>query len=113
MNGIHPSPGLWQEARAPDGRVYYYNTATKATQWVKPVDLMTPLEVRLHLIPPFVQTTNLPQRAIAQQPWREFTTPEGRKYWNHSETKQSVWEMPEAYKTATAVNEIPSKPIAQ
>lgn len=48
MNGIAavagPS-GLWQEARNADGRVYYYNTHTKATQWTKPIELMTPAEV--------------------------------------------------------------------
>ena len=41
---VHPA--LWQEARNADGRVYYYNTITKITQWDKPVELMTPVEVR-------------------------------------------------------------------
>jgi hypothetical protein len=46
MNGLPPTPGgLWQEARAGDGRVYYYNTVTKATQWTKPEEMMTPQEV--------------------------------------------------------------------
>jgi hypothetical protein len=48
MNGINghaPAPPLWQEACNADGRVYYYNTITKATQWTKPEDLMTPAEV--------------------------------------------------------------------
>lgn len=48
MNGIAVvagPPGLWQEARNADGRVYYYNTQTKATQWTKPIELMTPAEV--------------------------------------------------------------------
>lgn len=48
MNGISghgPAPVLWQEARNADGRVYYYNTITKATQWTKPEDLMSPAEV--------------------------------------------------------------------
>jgi len=48
MNGINGHagpPGLWQEARNADGRVYYYNTITKATQWNKPEDLMTLAEV--------------------------------------------------------------------
>lgn len=44
-----PSPGLppaiWQEHRTPDNRTYYYNVATKATQWTKPEDMMTPAEV--------------------------------------------------------------------
>lgn len=45
MNGQVPAPGLWQEARNADGRVYYYNTVTKVTQWDKPLELMTPVEV--------------------------------------------------------------------
>jgi len=49
MNGIPAPPGLWQEARNAEGRVYYYNTITKATQWTKPEDLMTPAEVRTPL----------------------------------------------------------------
>jgi pre-mRNA-processing factor 40 len=46
MNGHSAPPSLWQKARNADGRVYYYNTVTKATQWTKPEDLMTPAEVR-------------------------------------------------------------------
>ena len=45
MNGHVPMSALWQEARNPEGRVYYYNTITKATQWTKPEELMTPAEV--------------------------------------------------------------------
>lgn len=51
MNGINgmglhpPAVPLWQEARNTEGRVYYYNTITKATQWTKPEELMTPVEV--------------------------------------------------------------------
>lgn len=51
MNGMSapyappPSGGAWQEHRTPDGRIYYYNTLTKVTQWTKPEELMTPAEV--------------------------------------------------------------------
>ena len=48
MNGINGAgghPALWSEARNADGRVYYYNTQTKATQWMKPQELMSPAEV--------------------------------------------------------------------
>ena len=52
---------------------------------------------------------NIKQRALANQPWKEYTTPEGRKYWANAETKQSVWEMPEAYKSALAQEPPPAK----
>jgi hypothetical protein len=45
MNPNGPSAALWQEARNTDGRVYYYNVQTKATQWTKPQELMTAVEV--------------------------------------------------------------------
>lgn len=45
INGHAVAPVLWSEARNAEGRVYYYNTITKATQWTKPEELMTPAEV--------------------------------------------------------------------
>jgi len=36
---------VWQEFRHNDGRLYYYNSVTKATQWTKPSELMSPTEV--------------------------------------------------------------------
>ena len=45
MNGSAGAPPVWQEARNADGRIYYYNVQTKATQWAKPIELMTPVEV--------------------------------------------------------------------
>lgn len=40
----------WQEARNAEGRVYYYDLQTKATQWNKPQELMTPVEVRVKFL---------------------------------------------------------------
>ena len=45
MNGVPAQAGLWQEARNAEGRVYYYNVQTKATQWTKPFELMDATEV--------------------------------------------------------------------
>lgn len=57
MNGVNGggggSPGLWQEARNADGRVYYYNVQTKATQWTKPVEMMSGAEVSSGKFTPF------------------------------------------------------------
>ncbi|KAK2783542.1 hypothetical protein FQN53_009165 [Emmonsiellopsis sp. PD_33] len=93
INGMPVPPALWQEARNADGRVYYYNVQTKATQWTKPLELMTPAE-----------------RALSNQPWKEYTAEGGRKYWYNTETKQSSWEMPEVYKTALAQSQPPPRP---
>ncbi|KAK1769516.1 U1 snRNP [Phialemonium atrogriseum] len=97
MNGLgsHFPPGVaWQEHRTPDGRIYYYNSATKVTQWTKPEDLMSHAE-----------------RALANQPWKEYTAEGGRKYWYNTETKQSSWEMPEAYKKALGDSGTPTSPV--
>ncbi|MCJ1475965.1 hypothetical protein MMC13_004629 [Lambiella insularis] len=99
INGITGPPSLWSEARNAEGRVYYYNTQTKATQWTKPVELMSPAE-----------------RALVNQPWKEYTAEGGRKYWYNTETKASSWEMPEVYKNALAQAlppDLPAAPVQQ
>jgi hypothetical protein len=35
----------WVEYRGPDGRVYYHNAAMGKTQWTKPEEMLTPVEV--------------------------------------------------------------------
>ncbi|KAI4180550.1 MAG: hypothetical protein L6R41_007176 [Letrouitia leprolyta] len=82
---------IWSQAES-NGRTYYYNTVTKATQWTKPEELMTPSE-----------------RALANQPWKQHTSPDGRPYWYHSETKATTWDMPEVYKSALAQSSQPMK----
>ncbi|KIV78571.1 hypothetical protein PV11_06215 [Exophiala sideris] len=96
MNGLPPTPVQWQEARAPDGRTYFYNAITKETTWTKPADLMTPME-----------------KALSSQPWKEFSTPDGRKYYYNGETKQTVWEMPAQYREALNSVQLPPKPVQQ
>ncbi|KAJ6783532.1 hypothetical protein PWT90_10762 [Aphanocladium album] len=95
MNGYggHQAPPAspWAEHHTPDGRAYYYNSATQVTQWTKPEDMMTPAE-----------------RALSSQPWKEYTAEGGRKYWYNTETKQSSWEMPDAFKAALGQNGVPA-----
>jgi len=55
----HSIPALWQEARNTDGRVYYYNVQTKATQWTKPQELMTPVEVCVNTTLLIVSSTDI------------------------------------------------------
>ena len=66
-----------------------------------------------HPPPPGCSRANLGifQRALANIPWKEYTAEGGRKYWYHTETKQSVWDMPEAYKAALNASSGPSTPV--
>lgn len=50
-----------------------------------------------------VDADSLLQRALANQPWKEYTAEGGRKYWYNTETKQSTWEMPDVYKRALGI----------
>src|SRR4051812_49228295 len=57
------------------------------------------------------------QRALANQPWKEYTAEGGRKYWYNTETKTSSWEMPDVYKralgsTSTGTPTTPATPSA-
>jgi pre-mRNA-processing factor 40 len=114
MNG---QPALWAEARAADGRVYYYNTQTKATQWTKPVELMAPAEVTCATLPKCIYQANnqTSQKAITSSPWKEYAH-EGRKYWHNTETNVTTWEMPDILKgaqaAAPATPVLPAKPAA-
>jgi pre-mRNA-processing factor 40 len=113
MNGFPPQPAAtWQEARAADGRVYYYNTITKATQWSKPEEMLNPSEVRVYtyLCPVSPLTDICIKRALAQSPWKEYTHSGGRKYWHNSETNITTWEMPDVLKNAQ--NQAQPKPQA-
>ena len=57
----------------------------------------------------FALEADVVQRALANQPWKEYTAEGGRKYWYNTESTQSSWEMPEAYKDALAQTAHPSK----
>lgn len=56
-------------------------------------------------------TCSVSQRALANQPWKEYTAEGGRKYWYNTETKQSSWEMPDAYKTALGATSGSATPV--
>ncbi|KAK7056267.1 U1 snRNP protein [Paramarasmius palmivorus] len=67
----------WTEHRNPEGRTYWFNTATKESVWEKPDELKTPFE-----------------RALNQTKWKEYFSG-GRKYYYNTETKESKWDMPD------------------
>ncbi|KAF8347783.1 pre-mRNA-processing protein prp40 [Amanita rubescens] len=68
---------MWTEHRNPEGRTYWFNTATKQSVWEKPNDLKTPFE-----------------KALTETKWREYFSG-GRKYYYNTESKESKWDMPD------------------
>lgn len=87
----------WSEHTAPDGRKYYYNSRTKQSSWEKPVELVKAQEQAVAGAVPAASAT-----AVPSTDWKEFTAPNGRKYYYNKTTKQSVWTMPEEMKAALA-----------
>ena len=67
----------WTEHKAPDGRTYYYNAATRQSAWEKPDVLKTPAELML-----------------SKCPWKEYTSENGKTYYHNVDTKESVWTIP-------------------
>ncbi|XP_050943435.1 pre-mRNA-processing protein 40A isoform X1 [Cucumis melo] len=106
----------WREHTSPDGRRYYYNKKTKISSWEKPFELMTAIELgalfKSHCGQSFEgkDKSSLVQygqefiwqiwRADASTNWKEFTSPEGRKYYYNKITKESKWIIPEELKLA-------------
>eukprot|EP00095_Tigriopus_kingsejongensis_P002696 maker-scaffold1646_size32207-snap-gene-0.9 protein:Tk02696 transcript:maker-scaffold1646_size32207-snap-gene-0.9-mRNA-1 annotation:"pre-mrna-processing factor 40-like protein a" len=67
----------WTEHKSPDGRTYYYNTATKQSAWEKPEELKTEKD-----------------KLLSQCPWKEYTSENGKVYFHNTVTRESVWTVP-------------------
>ncbi|XP_030749026.1 pre-mRNA-processing factor 40 homolog A [Sitophilus oryzae] len=96
--GVGGSQGEWTEHKAPDGRTYYYNSATKQSSWQKPDCLKTPGELLL-----------------SQCPWKEYTADNGKIYYHNVTTKESRWVIPpelEEIKKKLLLEESKPKPIS-
>lgn len=86
---------VWTEHKAPDGRIYFYNTVTRQSSWEKPDELKTPAELLL-----------------SQCPWKEYKSESGKTYYHNVQTKESRWTIPkelEELKTKIAAEENASK----
>ncbi|KAL7644041.1 UNVERIFIED_CONTAM: hypothetical protein RMT77_004853 [Armadillidium vulgare] len=68
---------VWTEHKAPDGRTYFYNTATRQSSWEKPDELKSQAELLL-----------------SQCPWKEYKSESGKTYYHNVNTKESRWTIP-------------------
>ncbi|XP_045602652.1 pre-mRNA-processing factor 40 homolog A isoform X3 [Procambarus clarkii] len=87
---------VWTEHKAPDGRIYFYNTVTRQSSWEKPDELKTPAELLL-----------------SQCPWKEYKSESGKIYYHNVNTKESRWTVPkelEDLKTKISSEENTSAP---
>lgn len=75
----------WTQHVSPDRRVYYYNTTTKESSWVKPDELLTAGE-----------------RLLTVCPWKEYRSDTGKVYFHNVTTKESTWETPQEIIEITA-----------
>lgn len=70
-------PSNWTEHKAPDGRTYFYNGVTKASNWEKPDCMKSNNELLL-----------------TKCPWKEYKAENGKTYYHNNDTKESTWTIP-------------------
>jgi hypothetical protein len=72
-----PLGNSWSEVQTADGRVYFFNSETRESQWSKPENIMSEEE-----------------RAVLGTGWRELKIWDGRSYFYNDRTNCSVWHVP-------------------
>jgi len=77
----------WSEHTAPDGSQYYYETKTKTSSWIKPVNVVLVELAAPKLIP-------VKSEKIGLSDWRKIMTNFGASYYFNITTKEALWEMP-------------------
>lgn len=81
---------VWGEAKAPDGRTYYWHKKTQEVRWAKPEDYDAPAT-------PTAPATPAADQATIDASWKETTAEGGRKYYYNAITKVTTWDVPEAF----------------
>ncbi|CCG85002.1 protein of unknown function [Taphrina deformans PYCC 5710] len=83
--------GVWSEHVANDNRVYYWNSETKQSSWEKPDALKTQDERN------GIKAISQPSTSLENsEDWKEYETPEGKKYYHNHLTGVTTWDRPEA-----------------
>ncbi|KAK9795587.1 hypothetical protein WJX73_010842 [Symbiochloris irregularis] len=98
----------WSEHKSPAGRLYWYNRETGKSTWERPADLQGPSQAKPSTPVPSTPTPGTPAAAAAAAApaaasgWKEFTAPDGRKYYHNKATGESKWTLPDDLKAAAA-----------
>jgi pre-mRNA-processing factor 40 len=96
-----PAKPVWTEhVDKNSGRTYYYNTVTKQSAWTKPADYVPPEgAASASSAPsgtPAAQTqTQQPAATVkSSSGWKEYSSPDGRKYYHNASTGVTQWNKP-------------------
>jgi hypothetical protein len=121
----------WASTKTPEGKVYYYNRKTKATQWTAPEGFsdvpatatpaatpasangasgaVTAASASGVVTPAAGAGAALATSAVGASPWREYRSPEGKPYYHNKATGATVWTIPPEHAAALAAHE--PKPV--
>ena len=94
-----PRIPVWLEARAPDGRPYWYKEGTQETTWDNPHANQTLL----------AQPSQAP--AVV---WTQLNAQDGRPYYHNPQTNETVWELPPGALVSQAMPQqvqMPQQPV--
>lgn len=82
---------VWREAKAADGRVYYWHTGSKERRWERPADYDAATST------PATPATPAANPAAVEALWKEAKAPDGRSYFYNVASNEVRWEAPEGF----------------
>jgi hypothetical protein len=97
-DGKKQLPPGWIEATDPRGRKYFYNKATKTTQWDFPTDETTTTTAPAQTTPKSEEPSPPRKHSVADSPlpagWEALTDPSGKPYYYNRSLKKTQWSRP-------------------
>jgi len=83
----------WKELTTPEGKKYYFNTATQKTAWELPTEVASKQDGKLKSE---AEQAKPPESGSgdARSDWEELKTSDGKVYYYNSKSKATTWTKP-------------------